>query len=330
MTSFEHSAGAFVFRKDGQRTMFLLLKRKSRARKDASEYDLPKGHIEKGESAIEAARREILEETGIKPQFIPFFSESTHYFFFSGGQRISKGVKFFLAQTGSASVTISDEHSGYEWAECDDAIRKLKFKDLASIISKAKSYIGRMDAMKALNAQYAAMPARVPGWGLSTRLVPGEGRLDAEVMLLGQAPGANEDQRLRPFVGRSGMLLDSVLRKVRINRSGTYITSVVQFFPPQNRLPDEREVDLCRPFLDRQIGIIRPSYMVLMGNLASSAMLGRGEVEKNHGSIVEKDGTKYMVTFHPAAALRFRDKHRLMIEDFRKFSAQIKKPREGR
>jgi DNA polymerase len=143
-------------------------------------------------------------------------------------------------------------------------------------------------------------------------------------MLIGQAPGANEDKELRPFIGRSGKLLDSVLRRARINRKNTYITSVVQFFPPKNRIPTPEEIRICKPFLLRQIEIVRPRYVVLLGNVSSNAVLGRGEIEKNHGKLSSNGGIEYMATFHPAAALRFKDNYPLMVEDFKRFSQAMK------
>ncbi len=319
MTVFERSAGAFVFRREGEGILFLLLM------KPNGDWDLPKGHIEKGENATEAAQREIFEETGIEPKFAASFSKTTRYFFFRGRHRVSKTVKFFIAEAFSDSVSISKEHKGYVWAGYEESAQKLRFKDLVGALRDVWSYISRMNLMDALNGEYASLPGNSKTWDLSRRLVPGEGRLDAQLMLIGQAPGANEDAEGRPFVGRSGRLLDSLLGKAHIRRDQAYITSAVQFFPPANRMPTDDEVGLCRPFLARQMDLISPRYVILLGNLASTALLGIGELEKNHGRIVEKGGITYFITFHPAAALRFRDKAELMLGDLRKFAAIMKK-----
>ncbi len=317
MTDFEYSAGAFVYRHYGGAVLFLILKKQN------GEYDLPKGHIEKGEDSEVAAKREILEETGIEAQFDRFFSEITRYFFFNKGTRIAKQVRFFLCEAETAEVKISKEHLAYEWCDYSAAVKKLKFKDLVALMPKVKEYIRRRDEIGRINSEYSKLPQKSKGWSLSRRLVPGEGRLDAKLMLIGQAPGANEDAQLRPFVGRSGLLLDSVLKKTGINRNSVYITNVVQFFPPKNRLPSKEEVAHCKPLLFRQIEVIRPKYIVTLGNLATGAILGMGQVERNHGRIIRKDGVDYLITFHPAAALRFKENYGIMLKDFEKLSEKI-------
>jgi DNA polymerase len=319
MTVHEYSAGAFVYRLYRGDALFLVLKKKN------GEYDLPKGHIEKGENSGAAARREILEETGLDARFDGFFSETTRYFFFRKGTRVYKQVRFYLCRTETAAVKISKEHTAYEWCDYDTAVEKLKFKDLVELMPRVKEYIRRKARIEEINSEYARLPQKTDGWNLSRRFVPGEGRLDAKLMLIGQAPGANEDEQLRPFIGRSGLLLDSILKRVGISRNGVYITSVVQFFPPKNRLPSRREVELCKPLLLRQMDVITPQYVVTLGNLAAESVLGMGRVEKNHGKIISRDGIKYLITFHPAAALRFNANIALMDDDFKKLKNEMKK-----
>ncbi len=313
MTVFEYSAGAFVYRRCNGNVLFLILK------KSNGEYDLPKGHIEKSEHAEEAAKREIKEETGLTVGFDGFFAESTSYFYYRGGQRIAKRVKFFLAWTSEKHAKVSYEHVSCEWCDYDKAVRRLKFKDLVKLMPTVREYIMRKGEVERLNSEYSRIPSKSRNWGLSRRFVPGEGRVDAQLMLIGQAPGAQEDERLRPFIGRSGMLLDSVLKKAHISRRSAYITSVVQFFPPKNRMPTPGEIVLCKPFLLRQIEIVKPKFVVLLGNMAATTMLGIGEVEKNHGKVITKGGVHYLITFHPAAALRFKENYPLMVADLKKF-----------
>ena len=199
-------------------------------------------------------------------------------------------------------------------------LRRLKerYKDIVQLMPRVIEYIRRKKAMKEINDEYSRLPKLVKGWNLSTRFVPGEGRLDAKLMLIGQAPGANENLQLRPFIGRSGKLLDSALDKSHISRRDVYITSVVQFFPPKNRMPTPKEVELCKSFLFRQIELIRPRCAVLLGNLASESVLSIGKVKKNHGKEILRDGIRYFITLHPAAALRFKKNKISMISDFGK------------
>ncbi len=315
---FEYSAGAFVYKIESGRILFLILRRASGRRGKRGAPDLPKGHIERGEGSEEAAKREIKEETGLTPFFLPNFKEKTAYFFREGGETIHKDLTLYIADAGPQKVKISHEHSGYEWLDYDEAWKVLDFKDMRALLPIVKEYIDRWGRMTRLNAEYARLPQKRKGWSLSKRLVPGEGRLDAKLMILGQAPGRNEDMQLRPFVGRSGKLLGSMLKENRISREQAYITSVVQFFPPDNRMPSGQEIDICRPFLFRQIEIIRPKFVVLLGNLASISMLGIGEVEKNHGRIIKKHEVTYAITFHPAAALRSTGTLALLRKDFQK------------
>ncbi len=309
---FEYSAGAFIYRKRNGRSLFLVLT------KTNGEMDLAKGHIEKGETAEQAAEREIFEETGMRPHLAPGFSASTTYFFMKNGEKVHKGVKFFIAKADSGTVRISKEHTGYRWMSYDEMFERVRYKDLREIMPRVNEYIGRMERMEALNEEYERLPKSIKGWNLSDAHVPGEGRLDANVMLIGQAPGQKEDASGRPFVGMSGKLLDRLLRKNGIKRCDIYITSIVQFFPPKNRAPNRHEIALCRPFLLRQIAIIRPKYVVLMGNVPSGGLLGVSHVESHHGKIMERDGIKYMITIHPAAAVRIKKKLPIIEADFEK------------
>ncbi len=313
----EYSAGIIVYRKRGSEYRFLFLI------KEDGEYDVPKGHIEKGESSESAAIRETNEETGLSVKLLPHFSTQTSYFFRQGNETVFKKVRFFISRAGSLKVGVSREHKGYAWLSYSEALRKLKHEDLKDVIGRANSYVERYEAMERLNEGYVKVPMAFKAWGLSKRLVRGEGPLNAGIMLIGQAPGRFEDKRLRPFVGRSGMLLDSMLKSVGMKRESLYITSVVQFFPPKNRLPSREEVNACLPFLRRQVEIIKPGIIVLMGNVASGAVSGISNVQKNHGRVVERAGARCLITFHPAAALRFGYVKKLMEKDLMLLSTLV-------
>ena len=312
----EISAGAIVYKVDkGVKILFLISPKKN--------LDIPKGHIEKGENSIEAAKREIKEETGLDVDFIPYFEYRNKYFFSENGERILKRVNVYLANVSkSAKIRISEEHIGYKWLSYNEAMYKVKYMDMKALLKKAYDYIKRYEEMKGLNARYKSI-SKEKGFGLSGRFVPGEGPLDAKIMLVGQAPGDTEDKMLRPFVGRSGRLLDEILAHVNIKRDSVYITSVVQFYPPKNRLPVRKEVELCKPFLKRQIEIIKPKFIILLGSLAAQTMLGIGSVEKSHGRAIRRGSITYLVTYHPAAALRFPRTKRNMLRDFEKFKRII-------
>ena len=320
---FEYSAGAFIYRNDGDggnaKRLFLFLI------KPNNDLDVPKGHVEEGENAEMAAKREILEESGIEAEFIPGFMAYTEYYFYMDGKKVLKKVRYFLSKVSGSHVKISYEHKGYEWIEAAAAIRKLHYRNMKELVAKADEYAEKHELMLKLNREYANLPAKAERWRLSKRFVPGEGPLDAKVFLLGQAPGLNEDKLGRPFVGRSGKLLDTMISKAGLKRSKVYIASAVQYYPPKNREPTKEEIALCRDFVSRQIAIIKPEYVVLMGNTAAESMLGFRGVETRHGEIIEKDGVKYLVTLHPAAVVRFKKKGRMMEEDFRLLGRLLRK-----
>lgn len=156
-----------------------------------------------------------------------------------------------------------------------------------------------------------------------TRLnaVPGEGLSNASILFIGEAPGAREDETGRPFVGRSGQLLTRLLRDVGIARDEVFITSILKCRPPNNRTPLRSEVEACREHLERQIEMINPRVVVLLGGVAISSIIGPWKVSEAHGSFFEGDEDRmYFMTFHPAAALRFPKTLELMTEDLKKLN----------
>ena len=182
----------------------------------------------------------------------------------------------------------------------------------------------RKAMMNKLNSEYARLPSR-KDWLLSGNFVPGDGPVDADVMIIGQAPGRNEDIQLKPFIGTSGKFLDRLIGIAGLERKNVYICSVVQFFPPENRIPNDDEVELCRGFLFRQIEIVDPRVIILVGSLSCKTVLGIDGIAKMHGKVMNKNGRTYLLSMHPAAAVRIRTKMPIMEEDFRKFKSVIAK-----
>jgi DNA polymerase len=184
--------------------------------------------------------------------------------------------------------------------------------------------LDKADAIKKLNAEYGKLPLRTKGWSLSKRFVEGDGPIDADVMIIGQAPGKNEDIQGVPFIGTSGKFLDRLIGMAGLKRSSVYITSVVQFFPPKNRIPTPGEVDMCKSFLFEQIRIINPSFVILLGSLACKTVLGMDKVASIHGKVVKRGGITYMVSMHPAAGVRIRSRMPVIEKDFMNFRRTIK------
>jgi uracil-DNA glycosylase family 4 len=154
--------------------------------------------------------------------------------------------------------------------------------------------------------------------------VPGEGQLAAKIMFIGEAPGRSEDDKGRPFVGAAGKILDDMLQKAGIERSQVFITNVVKCRPPNNRVPEEDEAAACRPYLDRQIALIKPKVICILGSTAYSSLLGGSSITTNRGKIVERARQKYFLTFHPAAAIYNKSLLSALEADLKKLAKEIK------
>ena len=159
--------------------------------------------------------------------------------------------------------------------------------------------------------------------------VPGEGQLSAKIMFIGEAPGRSEDEKGRPFVGAAGRILDELLKKAGIERSEVFITNIVKCRPPNNRVPKEDELTACRPYLDRQIALIRPKVICILGRTAYSSLLGGSSITANRGKIVERAGQKYFLTFHPAAVIYNKGLLSALEADLKKLAVEINKEKES-
>ena len=150
-----------------------------------------------------------------------------------------------------------------------------------------------------------------------TNVVFGVGSEDAEVLFIGEAPGANEDAQGEPFVGRAGKLLDDMLAMIGLDRSRIYITNSVKCRPPQNRDPLPAESEACMPWLREQFRLLKPKIVVCLGRIAAQRMIRKDfSVTKEHGQLYEKGGILFMGTFHPAALLRSPQNKPAAFADF--------------
>lgn len=139
-----------------------------------------------------------------------------------------------------------------------------------------------------------------------TNVVFGQGVPTAEVLFVGEGPGASEDEQGLPFVGRSGQLLDHYLEAIDLSRDkNVYIANIVKCRPPQNRDPLPEESSACMPWLEEQIRLIDPKIIVCLGRVAAKQMMDPDiSIMRQHGEFIQKDGRWYMATLHPAALLR--------------------------
>lgn len=155
--------------------------------------------------------------------------------------------------------------------------------------------------------------------------VPGDGQTSAKIIFIGEAPGKNEDEKGRPFIGVAGRILDEALQKAGIERSQVFITNIVKCRPPGNRIPEDDERAACRPYLDRQISLIAPRIICILGATAYSSILGGKSITQNRGKIIKRKGQKYLITIHPAAAIYNKNLRHALEDDLSSLSQEIKK-----
>ena len=148
--------------------------------------------------------------------------------------------------------------------------------------------------------------------------VPGEGPSDAKLCFIGEGPGAAEDLAGRPFCGRAGTFFDSMLAVAGLERKDVYVTSAVKCRPPENRTPHQNEYRICGRFwLRQQLEILKPTLIVLMGKTAVLQSLEEtASLATLHGTVREKNGYRYYLTYHPAAGMRFPAAANAMRDDF--------------
>ena len=146
---------------------------------------------------------------------------------------------------------------------------------------------------------------RCPLYATAINPVPGEGNPNADFMVVGEAPGATEDETGKPFVGRAGQLLTQILEAIQLKREDVFICNVLKHRPPGNRNPEPDEVKACSPYLIRQIELIRPKVILARGTFSAQTLLNtKTAIGKLRGQVHEYHGVPVVVTYHPAALLR--------------------------
>jgi uracil-DNA glycosylase family 4 len=161
-----------------------------------------------------------------------------------------------------------------------------------------------------------------------TKAVPGEGPTHAEIMFIGEGPGAREDKLGRPFVGAAGKFLDELLEQAGVTRAAVWITNVVKCRPPGNRDPQPVEVETCTTnYLDNQIKIVNPSIIVTLGRHSMNKFIQGAKITEIHGQM-QKVGRRFVIPmFHPAAALHQSRFKPMLLEDFGKLPELLKEAR---
>ena len=165
-----------------------------------------------------------------------------------------------------------------------------------------------------------------PLWETRTNLVFGTGNEKAEILLVGEGPGENEDLQGEPFVGRAGKLLDDMLAMIGLSRKeNVYIANMVKCRPPKNRDPLPAEQEACWHWLQEQIDLLRPRVVVCLGRIAAARLIRPDfKISREHGQWTERDGVHYMALYHPAALLRDPGRRPETFEDLRGLRAAVR------
>jgi uracil-DNA glycosylase family 4 len=156
-------------------------------------------------------------------------------------------------------------------------------------------------------------------------VVFGMGNTEAEVLFIGEGPGANEDEQGLPFVGAAGKLLDDMLEMIGLARESVYITNIVKCRPPRNRDPLNTEKDACIGYLRRQVALMRPKIIVCLGRIAAMELIKSDfKITQEHGQFMEKSGVLMTALYHPAALLRDGTKKPETFVDLKALQAKIR------
>jgi len=174
-------------------------------------------------------------------------------------------------------------------------------------------------------------PELCPLYATATHVVPGEGNVNTDIMFIGEAPGKNEDEQGRPFVGAAGKFLDELIASIGLKREDVYIANIIKHRPPGNRDPLPDEIAAYAPWLDEQIKIINPKLIVTLGRFSMDYLLGAGfSITKIHGQPKRKNGRVVVPMYHPAAALYRGDLRPALKADFQKIPKVLKLIDEGK
>ena len=158
-----------------------------------------------------------------------------------------------------------------------------------------------------------------------TLAVPGNGNATDKIMMIGEAPGKNEDQNGVPFIGSAGKILDKALYEAGLDRGDVYITNVVKCRPPNNRVPTDKEIQICtNHYLKNEIKLISPKIICILGATALKSLLGYEQLGRYRGKIVNIDPHKYFITYHPAATIYNSNLKQVFFEDIKKLCRIVK------
>lgn len=193
--------------------------------------------------------------------------------------------------------------------------------DTVGIARTAAKSAGSLDALRAAMTAFEHCELKKG----ARNTVFANGNPEARVMIIGEAPGRDEDREGRPFVGRAGQLLDKMLGAINLSRADSvYITNVLPWRPPQNRDPKPEEIAMMKPFLERHVELAGPDVLILMGNISCQAVLGRRGITRLRGNWTDAMGLPVLPMFHPAYLLRTPHAKRDTWADLLSLNARLK------
>jgi DNA polymerase len=181
-------------------------------------------------------------------------------------------------------------------------------------IAREGKIVSAKQELQALHRQIAACEKCILHQS-RVKAVPGAGPADADIMFIGEGPGFHENQQGLPFVGAAGRFLDELLSMIDLKREDVFITNVVKCRPPGNRDPQPGEIEACRPYLDRQIELIRPKMVITLGRFSMARYFPNAKISHIHGQPRKMEGVIYYPMYHPAAALHQPSLRRTVEED---------------
>jgi DNA polymerase len=296
----------------------LLIKRKTIVFKGY--WALPGGKVEVGETIEETVVREVKEETNLNVEIISKVGKY-HEKGFHNGINYDYHPTCFLVKPIEGKIKKQEkEIEQIKLFKINEIPKRLAFKHSEMI----KDYLQNKALTELADEIRECKKCRL----YKTRIfaVPGEGSVRSKIIVCGQAPGRNEDKMGKPFIGRAGKLLNELLETIKLKREWLFITSTTKCFPPNNRSPKSDELEACKPFLEKQIKIIKPEIIITLGNFALQSILGKKHtISKLHGQLQTVNEKIIFPTFHPAAALRFPKIKTQMKEDFKKLERLLTK-----
>ncbi len=185
----------------------------------------------------------------------------------------------------------------------------------------------KIEALESLKEKIVS-DTKLPLYG-KANLVFGEGDVNSKVMFIGEAPGFYEDRDMRPFVGRAGQLLNTLLSGLTWPRERVYITNIVKRRPPENRDPEPAEIVAYKPYLKKQIEIINPTVIATLGRFSMNYFLPLAKISQDHGKAMKIGSRVIFILYHPAAALRSTSVLEALEKDFKRLPALLKTIENG-